>query len=596
MINERIKSLRSKMKDNGISAYVIPTSDFHQSEYVGEYFKCREYISGFTGSNGLAIVTETEAHLWTDGRYFTQAKAELANSEFILEKMGYPDVPTPIEFLNQSLKDGENIGFDGRTISASAGEEYVELAESKGSNVIYNLDLVGEIWEDRPKMSIEKAFLLDEEYSGESAYSKIARVREAMIELKADTHIISSLDDICWIFNIRGRDVKYSPLLLSYSIITQDDLHLFTDSTKLGEDVKSYLSELGVKLYEYNDIYDFIKTIDEDSNVLLDPDSLNYALYENIPSFADPIRSLNPSFIFKAVKNETELKNIKEAQIKDGIAWAKFMFWIKKNIGRIKITEIDASTKLEDYRKEQENYLFPSFAPISGHGSNGAIIHYSATPETNKTLEPRGLYLSDTGANYKEGTTDITRTLALGEITEEERLHFTLVLKSHINLARAKFLEGTCGYTLDMLARQPIWEKGLNYMHGTGHGVGFLLNVHEGPSSINYGVAHNDKQNYPLMPGMMITDEPGLYIEGSHGIRTENELIVKLSEKTSFGQFLEFEVYTFVPIDLDAIDTNLLNQDEKDFLNAYHKRIFDIVSPSLEGEELEFLKEYTREI
>lgn len=596
MINERLSKLRSLMSKHNISAYIVPSEDFHQSEYVGDYFKARAFISGFTGSAGMAIITGNEAHLWTDGRYFTQAEIELKNSEYILEKSGTAGVLTPIEFLKRHLKTGENIGFDGRTVSVDGGYSYEELAKAKNSKIIYDLDLVGEVWNDRPSLSKEKAFFLPLKYSGESSESKIKRIRDEMANIGANTHLIASLDDICWILNIRGKDVSFSPLLLSYAVITENDFHFFVDKSKFDNELIDYLNSLKITLHDYDSVYDFVKSFNEKNKILLNPSKLNYTVFKNIPDSSTLIKKMNPSTLFKACKNETELKNIRNSHIKDGVAWVKFMRWLKDNVGKIEITEIDASDKLESFRKEQDGYLWPSFSPISGYGANAAIVHYSASPESEAKLQAKGLYLSDTGGNYYEGSTDITRTLALGELTKEERYHFTLVLKSNLNLGAAKFISGTSGYALDILARKPLWDRGLNFNHGTGHGVGYLLNIHEGPAGIRYAINPAIIDHHPIKEGMVITNEPGIYIAGSHGIRTENEMIAVLDEKTDFGVFMKFETCTYVPIDLDAIDFDLLNDEEKSLLNDYHKKVFDIISPFLSKDEIEWLKHYTRNV
>ncbi len=596
MINERIKSLRDLMNENKIDAYIVPSEDFHQSEYVGEYFKAREFITGFSGSAGLAIITMDEAHLWTDGRYFTQANIQLAGSEVNLQKMGVAGVPTPLEYLNDKMSDGATIALDGRCVSVSSGQAYCDMIANKNGKLIYNMDLIDKVWANRPELSKEKAFFLSEQYTGESTESKIARIRKEMLNNGADIHIVCGLDDVCWIMNIRGNDVKFSPLVLTYAIITQNEVHLFADRDKFDEKIMKNLESVNTILHPYDEIYNFVKTLDKNSVVLLDSSKLNYALYNDIPSEIKKVEKSNPSILFKATKNEVELKNIKNAHIKDGIAWTKFMYWIKNNIGKIEITEIGASDKLEDFRKEQDGYLWPSFAPISGYRSNGAIVHYSASEESNATLEPKSLYLSDTGGNYLEGSTDITRTLALGELTEEEKRNYTIVLKSHINLAMAKFLEGTSGYALDILARKPMWELGMNYNHGTGHGVGYLLNIHEAPSGIRYKINPALNETHPFVKGMIVTDEPGLYIEGRHGIRIENELIVVDYMQTEYGNFFGFEPCTYVPIDLDAVDISLLSDVEKEYLNDYHSNVYSIVSPYLTDEEKDWMKQYTRQI
>ncbi len=596
MINNRIMELRQAMMEKKVFAYIVPSEDFHQSEYVGDYFKSREFITGFSGSAGFALITQEKSYLWTDARYFIQAEIELKGSEVILQKMGKEGVPTLFEFLEKNLPESANIGFDGRTVSLSAGEKYYELASKKNGNVIYEYDLVGQIWKDRPSLSKKKTFFLDESYSGEGSKSKIQRIREKMKENNCNTHVIASLDDICWILNMRGDDIKFSPLVLSYLVITDTDVYLFMDESKIDEGVRSNLEGIDAIIKPYDEIYNFVKGFNKDTSILIDPRKTNYALYKNIPSESRIVEKSNPSILFKAMKNETELNNIRKSHLKDGIAWVKFMYWLKNNIKDLHINEVEASDKLESFRKQQDGYLWPSFAPISGYADNAAIVHYSASEDTAKYLEPKGLYLSDTGGNYYEGSTDITRTLALGEISDIEKEHFTLVLKSHINLALANFLKGTYGYTLDILARKPLWDHNLNYEHGTGHGVGYLLNVHEGPSGFHYLMNPSRGETRPLEVGMLITNEPGIYIKNSHGIRIENEMIVIESVKNEYGQFYQFEQCTFVPIDLDAIDVSLLSDSERKYLNNYHSMIFEKVSPFLTKEESKWLEVYTRPI
>lgn len=592
MINERIAKLRSVMKEKDIFAYIIPSADYHQSEYVGEFFKGRQFISGFTGSAGTVVITLDKAILWTDGRYFLQAEQELATSCVELYKMGEENVPTTFEYIESQVPEGAKIGFDGRAISASMGTSLENSLSKKNVTISYEGDLLDEIWEDRPALSDKKAFLLDTKYSGEDFTSKISRVRESMKEVGATTHILTSLDDIAWLFNIRGGDVKYNPVVLSYAVITLDKAILFVDENKLNDEIKSSFGEEVVEIKGYFEIDEFIKTIDTKEVVLVDNNKINYTILKNIPQGVKILNSMNPSTIFKAVKNQVEISNTKQAHIRDGVAVTKFMYWLKTNIGKIDITEISASDKMTELRKEQGKFIEPSFASIAGYGPNGAIVHYSATEESNTTLEPKGLFLLDSGGQYFDGTTDITRTFALGKLTEEEKYHFTSVARAMIRLSSAKFLYGVNGYYLDILSRGIMWEEGLNYNHGTGHGIGHVLNVHEGPNGFRYDNSNMAK----LEEGMITTNEPGFYKAGSHGIRLENEMLCVKGEKNEFGQFMEFEPITIAPLDLDAINVNLMKEDEKLYLNKYHKMVFDTVSPFLTEEEVEWLKVYTRAI
>ena len=592
MINNRIEKLRSLMKEKDIFAYIIPSADYHQSEYVGEFFKGREFISGFTGSAGTVVITQEKAILWTDGRYFLQAEEELSTSCVELYKMGQENVPTTFEYIENEVPSGSKVGFDGRTISAAMGAILELNLAKKNITISYEDDLLNEIWEDRPALSDVKAFLLDIKYSGEDFTSKIARVREWMRENNTTTHILTSLDDIAWLFNIRGGDIKYNPVVLSYAVITLDKAILFVDENKLNDEIKTSFGEEVVEIKNYFEIYEFVKTINKEEIVLIDSNKISYSILKNIPAGVKVVNGMNPSTKFKAQKNSVEIENTKKAHIRDGVAVTKFMYWLKNNIGKIEITELSAADKITELRREQGKFIEESFGTIAGYASNGAIIHYSVTKESNTTLKDRGLFLLDSGGQYFDGTTDITRTFALGELTKEEKYHFTTVARAMIRLSDVKFLHGVNGYYLDILARGILWNEGLNYNHGTGHGVGHVLNVHEGPN----GFRLDNKESAILEEGMITTNEPGFYKAGSHGIRLENEMLCVKGEKNEFGQFMEFEPITIAPIDLDAINVELMKEDEKAYLNEYHKMVFDTVSPFLTTEETNWLKEYTRAI
>ena len=592
MINNRIEKLRSLMKEKDIFAYIIPSADYHQSEYVGEFFKGREFISGFTGSAGTVVITQEKAILWTDGRYFLQAEEELSTSCVELYKMGQENVPTTFEYIENEVPSGSKVGFDGRTISAAMGAILELNLAKKNITISYEDDLLNEIWEDRPALSDAKAFSLDVKYSGEDFTSKIARVREWMRENNTTTHILTSLDDIAWLFNIRGGDIKYNPVVLSYAVITLDKAILFVDENKLNDEIKTSFGEEVVEIKNYFEIYEFVKTINKEEIVLIDSNKISYSILKNIPAGVKVVNGMNPSTKFKAQKNSVEIENTKKAHIRDGVAVTKFMYWLKNNIGKIEITELSAADKITELRREQGKFIEESFGTIAGYASNGAIIHYSVTKESNTTLKDRGLFLLDSGGQYFDGTTDITRTFALGELTEEEKYHFTTVARAMIRLSDVKFLHGVNGYYLDILARRILWNEGLNYNHGTGHGVGHVLNVHEGPN----GFRLDNKESAILEEGMITTNEPGFYKAGSHGIRLENEMLCVKGEKNEFGQFMEFEPITIAPIDLDAINVELMKEDEKAYLNEYHKMVFDTVSPFLTTEETNWLKEYTRAI
>ena len=596
MIKQRIENIRDLMKEKNIYAYIVPSSDYHQSEYVGDYFKSREFMSGFTGSSGTLIISMDEAGLWTDGRYFIQAEQELKDSGIKLFKMGEEGVPTIEEYLLEKLPKNSTLGFDGRVMSVKEGQSLANKLAFKGINIEYKYDLVNDIWKDRCSLPTEKAFLLGTEYSGESFSDKLSRIRAVMKEKKATTHILASLDDIAWLFNIRGRDVKSNPVVLSYAVISIDSVYLFIDKNKIGKDIRAELSKENVQIKGYEEVYEFIKNIDENEVVLIDTSKVNYAIYNNIPSNVQKIEERNPSILFKSIKNEIELKNIRNSHIKDGVAFTKFMYWLKNNIGKIEITEISATQKLEEFRREQDKFIEPSFSTIAAYKDHAAMMHYSATEESNYKLEPRDLFLVDSGGQYFDGTTDITRTIALGPIPENVRKDFTNVVRGMIRLSKAKFLYGCRGYNLDILARGPLWEEGVDYKCGTGHGIGFVLNVHEGPNGFRWKVREDIDDSCILEEGMVTTNEPGVYVENSHGIRIENEIVVRKAEKNEYGQFMDFEVITFAPIDLDAIDESLILKDEKVYLNNYHKQVYDKISPYLNEEEKQWLKTYTREI
>lgn len=596
MIKERVEQLRNILKEKEIFAYIIPSSDYHQSEYVGDYFKSREFMSGFTGSAGTLIVTQEEAGLWTDGRYFIQAEEQLKGSTINLFRIGEDKVPTIEEYLIEKMPKDSVLGFDGKVISATQGKDYLEKLKFKNIKIEYCDDLIDILWKERNNLPNENAFLLDIRYCGESFSSKLNRLRNEIKKKKATIHIITTLDDIAWLFNIRGNDIKYNPVVLSYAIITLDEVYLFIDKNKLDDNILNELKKENVKIQSYDYIYEFVKEIKENEVVLLDPQKVNYSIYNNIPKNIQKIEMYNPTRDFKCIKNKIELENIRHSHIKDGTAVTKFMYWLKNNVGKIDISEISATKKLEEFRHEQDLFIEPSFDTIAGYREHAAMMHYSATQDTDYKLEPRDLFLVDSGGQYYDGTTDITRTFALGEISEELKTHFTLVVRGMIRLSMAKFLHGCRGYNLDILARGPIWDENLDYKCGTGHGIGFVLNVHESPNGFRWKVVPERDDSCILEEGMVTTNEPGIYIEGSHGIRIENELVTRKLEKNEYGQYMDFEVVTLAPIDLDAINPDMMLENEKEYLNNYHKLVYDKISPFLNEEEKEWLKQYTRSI
>ncbi len=591
MIAERLTTLRQKMKECGMDAYLVPTADYHESEYVGPYFKCRAYITGFTGSAGTAVITQDEACLWTDGRYFVQAAKELQDTGVTLMKMGQEGVPTVIEYLQSHTKEGMTLGFDGRVVNENLGETFEEKLPERFLS--YRNDLIGDIWSDRPALPAEPVWILDQKYAGESALDKLAKVRKKMKELNTSVHVLTSLDDIVWMLNIRGNDIPCNPVVLSYLILTEEEGHLFIQDKALNDDVKTYLHDLGMKLHPYDAVYDFISEI-KGQNILLEKGYVNYTICQSLMAENTITDHMNPTTSLKAVKNPTEMENIRKAHIKDGIAVTRFIYWLKQNIGKLPIDELSAAEKLESLRKEQEGYIEPSFETISAYGPNAAMCHYQPTENDFAQLKPEGFYLVDSGGQYYEGTTDITRTIAVGPLTEEQKEHFTITAMGTLRLGNAKFLHGCIGVNLDYLARSAFWERGLDFNHGTGHGVGFLLNVHERPNDIRWKVAPERAKYAVLEEGMLTSDEPGIYIEGSHGIRTENLMLCRKAEKNSYGQFMNFEFVTFVPIDLDAIDTQYMAEKDVELLNTYHKEVYEKISPYLTEEEKEWLKEATR--
>lgn len=596
MIPERLTALREEMKRRSIDIYVVPTADFHESEYVGEHFKARKFITGFTGSAGTAVITLKEAGLWTDGRYFVQAEKQLEGSTVTLYRMAEEGVPAVEEFVKDKLPQGGCIGFDGRTVNGAWGEKFAAIAEEKGGSLSVGEDLIDLIWTDRPELSRAPLFILEEKYSGKSTAEKIKDVRAKMAEEGADVHILTSLCDIAWLLNIRGGDIQSVPVVLSYLVLTKDQCIWFLQEEVVDDAIRAYLKENHIETRPYDDIYTYVPTIPESAVVLMNKSSVNYRICSELNKNIQVINKPNPTELMKAVKNPVEVDNTRLAHVKDGVAVTKFMYWLKTNIGKIPMTEISASDYLEARRREQENFIDLSFTTISAYGANAAMMHYSATPESNTELKPEGFLLVDSGGHYYEGTTDITRTFVLGTISDEMKQHFTAVCRSNMKLANAKFLYGACGLNLDILARGPLWDMGIDYKCGTGHGVGYILNVHEGPNGFRWKIVPERHDSGVLEEGMITTDEPGVYLEGKYGIRTENELVCRKAEKNEYGQFMEFENITYAPIDLDGIDPEQMSPREKQMLNDYHKKVYEVLSPYMTEEENEWLKKYTRAI
>lgn len=595
---DRIKELRAAMEKHSIDVYYIPTDDYHSSEFVGDYFKVREYFSGFTGSAGTLIVTMDKAGLWTDGRYFLQAEEELSGSEITLYKSGEAKVPTINEFLLQNLEDGMTLGFDGRCMTAASVLNIKRMFENSGKliKISDDIDLADALWDKRPAMSVSSAFILEEIYSGENAVSKIKRLRNRMKELDVYAHIISSLDDIAWLLNIRADDIKYSPLLLSYLLITESRVVLYCNKKSVDE-IGAYLKGIEVFVKNYDEIYDDamqLSLISDKRLILADIEKINYRLFKQLQK-GRILNAVNPVVNMKAIKNKTEILNEAQAHIKDGVAYIRFLYWFSKNIEN-NITEMDIAKKLFAERSKMEGFIEESFEPIVAYGKHGAIVHYSPDEKSNSVIRKKSYVLIDTGAHYFEGTTDITRTLACGTLTDEEKDNYTLVLKGNLALGDAKFLYGSTGANLDILSRSTLWRNGLDYNHGTGHGVGYLMNVHEGPNNIKWRIGKGKNQNVVIEPGMITSNEPGIYIKDKYGIRLENMIVCKERETNVYGRFLEFETLTLVPFDLKAINTKLLDEHEIDILNKYHKKINKVLSPFLNKDEKRFLDSITKPV
>lgn len=589
-IKDRVEALRKLMKENKMDAYIIPSFDAHQSEYVADYWKSRQWISGFTGSAGTVVITLEDAGLWTDGRYYIQAEKQLEGSGIRLFKAAEPGVPSYIAWLRDVLKEGSNVGFDGNVFSVDMVKDMEKEFKTKKIKLKIQKDLINELWKDRPEMPKGSVFLHDVKYAGKSRTQKLSEVRAEMKNKNANHYLLTSLDDIAWLLNIRGNDVPNNPVVIANVIVAQDKCYLFLDSSKVTKDVKLEVEAEGVKLKEYNDIEEFLQGLKSKDAVLFDTNKTNICLYNAINVDTTKIESPNITTNLKAIKNEIELENLKCCEIQDGVAMVKFIKWLKTSVDKEEITEISAADKLEGFRKEIELFAGLSFDTIAGYKDHAAMMHYKASEETQYTLKNEGFFLVDSGGQYFNGTTDTTRTIVLGKLTEEEKRDYTLVLKANIGLSSAKFLEGCTGGNLDVLARQPIWQYGLDYKCGTGHGVGFFLNVHEGPQSLR------TSNNIKIEKGMVITNEPGIYKEGKFGIRTENMMIVLEDKKTEFGRFLKFEAITYCPIDLDGINKDMLTELEKQWLNTYHKDVYTKLTPYLDEEERIWLEKETRGI
>lgn len=590
-INQRLESLREVMRREHLSAFIFPSTDAHQSEYVADHWQGRAWISGFNGSAGTAVVTMNSAALWTDSRYFLAAEEQLKGTEFQLMKLKIEGTPTISEWLAQELQ-GENaeVGLDGMVNSYHETVGLIaDLRKSGGITVRTNFDPLELIWTDRPAIPANLVEIQPMEFAGESVASKISRIRTALRQRHADGMLVSALDDIAWTLNLRGTDVHCVPVFVSYLLVSSQQVSLYVDSAKINDEVKAYLAENGISLYPYNKVAEGLKQYSE-YNILLDGDETSYFLWKTVKC-QEIIAGNSPVPAMKAQKNDREIAGFRQAMLRDGVAMVKFLRWLKPAVEAGGQTEISIDRKLTSLRAEQHLFRDISFDTIAGYQAHGAIVHYEATPETDVALKPEGLILIDSGAQYQDGTTDITRTIALGPVTEEMKHVYTLVLKGHIQLELAKFPDGASGTQLDALARECMWREGYNYLHGTGHGVGSYLSVHEGPHQIRM-----EWKPTPLRAGMTVTDEPGLYLSGKFGVRIENTLLIKDYQTTEFGKFLQMESLTLCPIDLTPVDFSMLQPEEIEWLNDYHRDVFEKLSPYLEGDDLEWLKEATRPV
>lgn len=591
---DKIRLLQKLLIQKEIDAYLIPTADEHNSEYLSEYYKARAFLSGFTGSAGTLLVTQKKAFLWTDGRYHIQASKQLEGKPITLMKQGLSGVPTVEEFLRNFLKENDVLAFNGRIITTSFALKLINKLE--GVKVDSSLDLSPAVWEDRPNLPFSFLYKLEEFYSGKTFQEKLAEIRQELQNNETDTYILSSLEDQAWLYNLRANDIPHTPVFYAFTIIDAEGCHLFINSKKLDKIVEKYLKDNEVLIYEYEDFYTYISSFAE-RKILLDFNKANYAIFATLSEKNTLNNHPDPTILMKAIKNEKEIENTIYAHIKDGIAFTKLMYYVKTSIQEDNpMTELSVTSHLHKLRQSQDSFVDISFDTICAYKEHAAMMHYSATPESNYTLEASDLLLIDSGGHYLDGTTDITRTLALGTLSENQKLHFTTVLKSVIALSEAVFLKGVKGLNLDVLARGPIWKLLMDYKCGTGHGVGYLLSVHEAPNGFRWQIVPERNDSAEFVPGMITTNEPGIYLENKYGIRIENEMVCVEKGKNEFGEFLGFETITLAPIDLDAIDTALLSESEKSWLNQYHKRVYDELSPYLEEEEKEWLKIYTREI
>ena len=601
VIKDRLLRLRNKMKEEGIDYYMMPTSDFHNSEYSADFFKVREYFCGFDGSNGTLVVSADEAGMWTDGRYFIQAENQMKGTGVILFKMLEPGVPTITEYLLKNMKEGQVLGFDGRVVSTSIGENLEKKLSEKKVTLKFDKDLAEEVWTERPALPCHDMYVLSDELCGMSFDDKLKVVRQKMEEYGTKAYILSKLDDIMWLTNLRGNDVECNPVALSYAVITMDEFFLFAQEKEITEEVKDYCNNVGIKLKDYHELFSHIKDMTVAGNILVDKRNTNFLTFKALVQKAEEAKvslknEKDPTELLKACKNDTEIKNIREVYVRDSAKLTEFIYWVKASVGKEEITEYSAAMKLDSMRAELPGFIELSFPTISAYNANAAMAHYEATEDNYAVVKPEGMLLVDSGGTYMGGTTDVTRTIVVGEISDEIKRTYTATVVGMLRLANANFLEGCSGKNVDILARQCLWDMGIDYKHGTGHGIGYILNVHEGPQNIRWRFTPGQNEA-PLLPGMIVSDEPGVYIEGEYGIRIENILEVVKGEANEYGQFLHFAHLTYAPIDLEAIDKKYMEPRDIKALNDYHAEVYKRVSPLIKDAKiLNWLREATREI
>ncbi|MBR1642693.1 MAG: aminopeptidase P family protein [Butyrivibrio sp.] len=601
VIKERINRLREEMAKNGIDYYLMPTSDFHNSEYSADFFKVREYFCGFDGSNGTLLISKDDAKMWTDGRYFIQAENQMKGTGVELMRMLEVGVPTISEYLLANMEKGQVLGFDGRVISTSIGEDLEKKLSSKGVTLKIDKDLAETVWTDRPLLPCHEMYVLPDKLCGKSFKDKLSMVRNKMEEYGTKAYLLSKLDDIMWLTNLRGNDVECNPVALSYAVITMDSFTLFVQQKEITDEVRTYCEKESIALKEYGEVLDHVRNMKAEGNILFDKRNTNFLTFKVLLDKVkkEDLRLINakdPTEDLKAAKNDVELENIREVYLRDSAKLTEFIYWVKNTVGKETVTEYTAAMKLDSMRAELPGFIELSFPTISAYNANAAMAHYEATKDNAAEVKKQGLLLVDSGGTYMGGTTDVTRTIVVGELSEEIKKHYTLTVCGMLRLANANFLEGCTGKNVDILARGPLWNAGIDYKHGTGHGIGYILNVHEGPQNIRWRFTPGQNEA-PLVPGMIVSDEPGVYIEGSHGIRIENILEVVNGSENEYGKFLHFAHLTYAPIDLEAIDTRYMDDSDVKALNDYHRMVYEKVSPLIKDEAvLGWLKEATREI